>query len=256
MLPTRREATESQAARDQADRDSAEWHGKQKEHSDEAPAVPLPAPVPTPPAPAAAPREPRRTNAEVRGVDMTPFWKTITLARERKRDGRSRIDTPDDQEMVDLGEHPPMPWSRPPDAPVPVPPAAGLEVELIVLGPAPAEQPAPPVEAEVDPPSPGMVFLPLLSIDDDDLCERMDAWIQTAETNGTPGEGSREWEQHIQEMALLFPDPVIDEEDDPALRVRWPVPTASSPSYPERASFPPERASTTKSLLLSAIFPR
>jgi len=139
VLPTRREATESQAARDQADRDFAEWHRKQKERSEEAPAVPLPAPVPTPPAPAAAPREPRRTNADVRGVDMTPFWKTITHARERKQDGRPRIDTPGDQEMVDLGEHPPMPWSRP------------LEVELIVLGPAPAAQPAPPVEAEVDP---------------------------------------------------------------------------------------------------------
>ena len=61
--------------------------------------------------------------------------------------------------------------------------------------------------------SPGVVDeLPLLNLDDDELCERMDPWVQTAATNGTPGEGSMEWKQHIREMAQLFPGSVVHEE--------------------------------------------
>ena len=56
--------------------------------------------------------------------------------------------------------------------------------------------------------------LPYLSLDDDDLCFRLDAWVQTAECNGTPGEGSRAWEEHIREMAGLFPGSVVDESTD------------------------------------------
>ena len=52
--------------------------------------------------------------------------------------------------------------------------------------------------------------LPCLSLGDDELCLRLDAWIQTAECNGTPGEGSLAWEAHIEEMADLFPGSVVD----------------------------------------------
>ena len=115
---------------------------------------------------------------------MKPFWQTLQHARERKRDNRPRQNTSGDQEMVDLGEHPLMWWSRLPDGTYPIIDAmmAGnhhsqeATHDAILPGPehflAPVPVvPDPPVEASQSVgassgnPPPGTVFLVTVDVD-------------------------------------------------------------------------------------------
>jgi hypothetical protein len=53
--------------------------------------------------------------------------------------------------------------------------------------------------------------LPYFSLEDPEFCEAYDAWIKTQEANDEPGEGTAEWEEKLHEMALTYPDSVIEE---------------------------------------------
>jgi len=53
--------------------------------------------------------------------------------------------------------------------------------------------------------------LPYFSGEDPEFCEAYDAWVKTQDTNDEPGEGTPEWEEKLHEMALTYPDSVVDE---------------------------------------------
>ena len=53
--------------------------------------------------------------------------------------------------------------------------------------------------------------LPYFSLEDPEFCEAYDAWIKTQDANDEPGEGTAEWEEKLHEMALTYPDSVIEE---------------------------------------------
>ena len=120
--------------------------------------------------------------------------------QERKREAERHIKARDapGRELFEINCSPTVGFalahtsnSGPPDASnVPAP---GAEEGMVS---------APPAAADID-------VLPYLDLGDDELCRQLDAWTMTAAVNGTPREGSAEWEAHIRAMAIAFPDAVV-----------------------------------------------